>query len=171
MAMGNYLYCCTCIRVSLGISKQRLANQQKIKREQSQAPIVEMAKSEVEEKRLGDYVIMPEGVESSFSRWWRCVSGETVVRVRYPHERHENAGKTSHSAKTSVMQDFLQFVDINSQPNGRSADSTGPTHYFLPKFSTIHAPKPGVPNYQERLTCSVVGEFNRAQRESGKGVF
>ena len=35
----------------------------KIKREQSQAPIVEMAKSEVEEKRLGDYVIMPEGVE------------------------------------------------------------------------------------------------------------
>ena len=79
-------------------------------------------------------------------------------------------GKTSHSAKMSVMQDFLQFVDINSQPNGRSADSTGPTHYF-PKFSTIHAPKPGVPNYQERLTCSVVGEFNRAQRESGKGVF
>ena len=49
---------------------------------------------------------------------------DTIVRVRYPHERHGNAGKTSHSAKTSVMQDFLQFVDLNSQPNGRSADST-----------------------------------------------
>lgn len=168
-AMGNYLYCAVCIRVSLGVSKQRLANQRKIKRQQSQVPIVEMEKSEVEEKRLGEYIIMPDDVNSAFSAWWRSVSADTVVQVRFPHERHGNAGKTSHSAKTSVMNDFLLFVDVNSQPNGRSADSSGPTSYFLPKFSTIQAPKPGIPNYEERLQRSVVGEFNRAQRESEKG--
>ena len=64
------------------------------------------------------------------------------------------------------MEDFLQFVDINSQPNGRSADSTGPTVYFLPKFTTIQVPKAGVSHYEERLRRSVVGEFNRIQQES-----
>ena len=65
--------------------------------------------------------------------------------------------------------DFPEFVDINSQPNGRSADSTGPTHNFLPKFTTIQMPKNGVPKYEERLKRSVLGEFNRAQRERGRG--
>ena len=169
-SMGNYLYCCNCISIALGISKQRLANQRRIKREQSHEPIVEMTKAEVEEKRLGDYVIMPEGIETAFHAWWRYVPVDTGVKVRYPHERHGNAGKTSHSAKTAVMQDFLQFVDINSQPNGRSADSSGPTYYFLPKFSTIQSPKLGIALYQERLKRSVVGEFNRVQIEAGKGV-
>lgn len=58
---------------------------------------------------------------------------------------------------------------MNSQPNGRSSDSYGPTSYFLPKFTTIQAPKPSVSHYEERLARSVVGEFNRVQRERGKG--
>jgi len=57
---------------------------------------------------------------------------------------------------------------VNSQPNGRSADSSGPTSYFLPKFSTIQIPKTTVTNHEERLSRSVVGEFNRVQRELGK---
>ena len=81
-AMGNYLYCCVCIRISLRVSKQQLANQ---KRQQSQAPIVETKKCEVEAKRLGEYVIMPDEVQSAFSAWWRSVSADTVVRVRFPH--------------------------------------------------------------------------------------
>ena len=73
------------------------------------------------------------------------------------------------SAKTSVLQDFLKFVDINNQPNGQLADSTGPTHYLLPKFTTIQMPKNDVSNYEERLQRSVVGKFNRAQRERSRG--
>ena len=61
-------------------------------------------------------------------------------------------------------------MDMNTQPNGRSADSSGPTHYFLPKFTTIQAPKPGVSHYAERLVRSVVGEFNRVQQETGEGT-
>ena len=63
------------------------------------------------------------------------------------------------------MEEFLLFVDINSQSNGRSADSSGPTLYFLPKFSTIQAPKFGVNQFEEHLKRSVVGEFNRTQQE------
>ena len=57
---------------------------------------------------------------------------------------------------------------MNSQPNGRSADSTGPTYYFLSKFSTIQAPKPGVSHFEHSLRRSLVGEFNRTQAEAGK---
>ena len=58
---------------------------------------------------------------------------------------------------------------MNSQPNDRAADSTGPTSYFLPKFATIQTPKPNVSNYQERVGRSVVGKFNRAQLECDRG--
>ena len=61
-------------------------------------------------------------------------------------------------------------MDMNSQPNERSADSTGPTAYFLPKFSTIQTSKASASHYEERLSRSVVGEFNRIQQEFGKSV-
>lgn len=44
-----------------------------------------------------------------------------------------------------------------------------PTFYFSPKFTSIQIPKKSVHHYQERVKRSVVGEFNRTQRESGLG--
>ena len=167
-SMGNYLYCCACICAAFSISKQRLARQRKIKRQQSQHPIVEMSKAQVEEKSLGKYVIMPDSEESSFKTWWQSLPELAVISVRYPYTRHGNTGKPSNSAKATVLNDFLAFVDANSQPNGRSGDSSGPTHYFVSKFATVQAPKPGCHHYEERLKRSVVGEFNRAQREAGR---
>ena len=117
-SLGNYLYCAACIRASLGVSKDRLARQRNIKRQQSQQPIVEMPKSEVEEKRLGDRVVMPIGLETSFKTWWRSQDASTIVQVRYPHDRHGNAGKVSNAAKSSLREEFLDFVDHNTQPNG-----------------------------------------------------
>lgn len=48
-----------------------------------------------------------------------------MLKVQYPHECHVNAGKVSSSAKFSVTEDVLRFVDSNSQPNGRSVGSHG----------------------------------------------
>ena len=169
-SMGNYLYCCAYICAALKISKQRLARQRSIRRQQSKNPIVEMTKEEVEEQSLGDYIIMPENEWSSFKIWWRSVSPTSVVSVRFPHARHGNSGKTSNSAKTKVLDDFLTFVDTNSQPNGRSDDSSGPTRYFLSKFSSIQTPKKDLPQYEEKLARSVVAEFNRSQVELGRGT-
>lgn len=131
--MGNYLFCVSCIRSALSVSKQRPHKQREVKQKLNQDPIVEM-KKEVEKQRLGDYVIMPEEVASSFLKWRRSIEPTTLIKVRFPHERHGLAGKTSNAAKVDVCDDFLTFVDLNSQPNGRSADSSGPTFYFLPNF-------------------------------------
>ena len=106
---------------------------------------------------------MPQHLDMSFNKWWRSEDASAVIQVRVPHKRHGNAGKVSNSAKTTVRQDFIEFVDMNTQPNGRSADSSGPTVYFLPKFTTIQAPKPSISHYEERLARSVIGEFNRVQ--------
>ena len=167
--MGNYLFCCSCIRASLGVSRQRIARQRAIKRKQSEEPLRTMTKVEVEEDRVSEYVVMPASLDISFKEWWSSLLPSHEVMVRYPHDRHGNAGKKSNSSKSSVMESFLTFVDANSQPNGRSADSSGPTFYFLPKFSSLQMPAKDCPQYQERVTQSVVGEFNRAQRESGHG--
>ena len=167
--MGNYLYCSPCIRTTFGISRRRLTRQRAVKRKQSEEPLREMTKVEVEEERVSEYVVMPASLDIAFKEWWRSLEPSHTVMVRYPHEHHGNAGRKSNSSKGSVMEDFLNFVDVNSQPNGRSADSRGPTYYFLSKFTTLQAPAPSSPQFQERLSRSVVGEFNRAQRELGRG--
>ena len=38
-AMGNYLFCCACVRIAFGISKQRIARQRAIKRKQFKEPL------------------------------------------------------------------------------------------------------------------------------------
>lgn len=130
---------CTATTV-LGISKDRLTRLQRINREEVQHSIVQMSKFDMEEQRLGNFVIMPADVDTSFTKWWKSLDQSAAVDVRYPHRKHGNALKSSHSAKTSTMEDFLKFVDVNSQPNGRSADSTGPTAYFclnLPPYKNL----------------------------------
>ena len=166
--MGNYLFCAKCICASLQISARRLTRQRLVKRQQSQHPLVTMKKSEVTDKRLGQYVVMPASVDQSFLVWWRSLDDSEDVSVRFPHQRHGNSGRTSNSAKQTVREQFLAFVDANIQPNGRKADSSGPTHYFVPTFTTVQTPKKDVSNYQERVKRSVVGEFSRVQAEEGK---
>jgi len=127
-----------------------------------------MLKSEVEEKCLGNFVVMPQGVEASFKTWWRGLLPASTVEVRYPHERHGNAGRVSKSANVGTREQFLEFVDLNTQTNGHSADSTGPTMYFIPKFPTIQTPKRTVPHYEQCVSRSVVGEFNRSLLKKGR---
>ena len=87
-------------------------------------------------------------MKPAFSTWWKSKGSTDVVSVRYLHKRHGLAGKVSNSTKTDTMKDFLDFVDTNSQPNGRCSDSHCPTDYLLPKFTTIQAPKTNVENYE-----------------------
>ena len=168
-SLGNYLYCSTCIRTAFGVSPARLTRLRNVKRRECSFPTTDMSKLEVEEQRLGEYVVMPDCLDCAFKNWWRSLESSDSVKVKTPHGRHGNAGKVSHSAKTTILEKFLEFVDANSQPNGRSADSSGPTFYFSPKFTTIQMPKKGVSHYQERVSRSVVGEFNRTQRDNGLG--
>ena len=99
-----------------------------------------MTKAEVEDEQLGKCVIMPQSCELSFMVWWKQLTATAIVNVQYPHHRHGNSGKPSHSAKKDAKSDFLTFLDTNSQPNGRSSDSTSATHFFaeFPNYSNSH---------------------------------
>ena len=110
-----------------------------------------MSKGQVEDKSLGKNVIMPDSEELSLKTWWHSLPESTVVSVRLPCITHGNAGKSLNSAKKAVLEDFLAFMNANSEPNGCSDN---PTHYFMSKFSTVQAPKPGCSQYQQCLKRS-----------------
>ena len=89
---------------------------------------------------------------------------DEVVEVQYPHKRHGLAGRRSNHAKQEVMADF---VDNNSQPNGRQEGSYS-AHSFLPQFTRIVGPAEREKNFEEKCKSSVVAQFNRAQLEKGR---
>ena len=168
-SMGNYLYCQECVVKAVKVSKQRLARQRKVKRNAFKHPIKTMKKSEVNDQNLSSFVVMTEGVDVCFKAWWKTIPPDHDVDVRFPHDRHGLSGRTSNNTKSQAKLDFLQFIDENSQPNGWRLDSKNPTHYLLPKFTTISMPKSD-PNYHKKLQTSLTAEFNRIQTELGKST-
>lgn len=129
--------------------------------------MVTKSKAKVCQLKLEKFVVLPSD-DTNFRDWWKDLDDDDDVEVHYPHEQHGLQGKKSNRAKTGVMNDFLNFVDNNSTPNGRQADSRCPTFYFLPKFRRIEPPKPSEKDFNEKVSCCLVIEFNRAQEAEGK---
>ena len=67
-SMGDYLFCHRCIVKGLSVSPQRLSRQRKVKRSMFQRPVVQMTKANVEEEKLKPLVVMPDSIETAFSR-------------------------------------------------------------------------------------------------------
>lgn len=109
-----------------------------------------MSKKEVIEKNLTDFVLSEDDT-LTFGAWWKTLDDDDMVEVQYPHERHGLAGRTSNHAKQVVMEQFLEFVDLNSQPNGRQASSYSAQFFFLPKFTRIATPREGEKNYSMKV--------------------
>ena len=104
-----------------------------------------MKKKEATEKGLENLVLCPDdGEMQTFEMWWKSLDEDEDVEVKFPYERYGLAGHPSDHSKLDVMADFLEFVDLNSQPNGRHADSYSAQFFFIPKFSRIAPPRPGI---------------------------
>ena len=131
--------------------------------------MITKSKSEVSKLKIEKYVVLPSD-DTNFQEWWDELDNDEDVEVKYPHEEHGLCRKTSNRAKTDVMNDFLKFVDNNSTPNGRQADSRCPTFYFLPKFQRIEPPKPCEKDFEEKMSGCLVSEFNRAQESEGRST-
>lgn len=71
---------------------------------------MEMTKAEVEEKKLGAFIVMPDGCDINFGVYWRFLGNSAKVNVRYPHGRHGLAGKQSNSAKRRVWRTFYSSL-------------------------------------------------------------
>ena len=131
------LYCLECILAFIDVGKQRLHRQRIIKRKINQQPVVTLTKQEVENQKLQSDVLCPEPEMTVFREWWHSLSDDDVVEVKFPHERHGLAGRPSNHAMPEAMTDFLEFVDANSQPNGRQAGSYRAQYFFLPKINSV----------------------------------
>ena len=161
-AHGNLLFYRDCPVTCLDVHTTRLQRQRLIKQKQKDEPIVEMTKDNVVEKRLENFVLHDlEDEMLTFDAWWKTVEGDEVVEVQYPHECHGLAGRPSNHAKKEAMEDFLDFVDANTQPNGCQAGSYSAQYFFIPKFTRIATPKQGEKNYDQKVQSSVVSQFNR----------
>ena len=125
-----------------------------------------MTKKDVVDKRLENFVLHDVDDDmTTFDAWWKTVDDDEVLEVQCPYERYGLAGRPSNHAKTEAMEDFLEFVDANIQPNGRQAGSYSAQYFFVPKFTRIASPRPGEKSYNENVQSSVVSQFNRVQAE------
>jgi len=89
---------------------------------------------------------------------WDGKGGDTLM-VRYPHEHHGNAGQKSNSCKQGlVTEEFFNFVDINSQPNGQCWLKWPNLVLFVQIYNSPNLHQP-----------PLIGEFNWAQCEYGRG--
>lgn len=167
---GNYNYCNRCVVHYLGVGKQRLASLRQTKIARAQSPFVMMTKKNVIEKSLLSHVAMPGDVMLSFPKWWASIGDVDVVKVHNPVGRHGLSGKPSNNAKEQTRQDFLKFVDLHSQPNGRQGASYGAHFYFDSIFTRFAVPKKSVKNYNAMCQRSVVATFNSVQLQLGKGT-
>ena len=66
---------------SLGISQQRISHQRAIRQKQSQEPLRNMTKAEVEEDRVSEYIVMPAAVDIAFNKWWSSLQATDMVAV------------------------------------------------------------------------------------------
>ena len=57
------------------------------------------SKDSVISEKLESFVLMPDELDTAFVKWRELLPASHIVRVRYPHEHHGLAGKTSNNAK------------------------------------------------------------------------
>ena len=128
-------------------------------------------KKQVIDQKLFQYVLHPtedSATDITSARWWKFLSDEDEVEVKFPHEKYGLQGKPGNHSKPLVRDAFLRFVDASSQPNGRHAGSFSPQFYFISKFTRIDPPKTGEKDFDTKAHASVVWTFNHAQAETGQ---
>ena len=100
--------------------------------------------------------------------WWVTLNDSDLFKVCNPHGQHDLACKPSNSEKRSVREEFLKYVDENSQPTGRHTASCRAHYYFSPKFTRTGQPKSSEKCPNLKASHSLLCEFNRSQGYQGQ---
>jgi hypothetical protein len=159
---GNYIYCFSCIKKILRVGGDRLLRLRKIKRQQVNTPVIQIRKDQVPIERACD-VIAPAN-ETNVLAWWMNLHDSSTVELRSPPKLH--CGKSNNS-KEELLPRFLNFIDNNSQPNGRRVGSHGPLFFLNSKFNRINAPSVSEADKPEQWKRrSLVYEFNRTLEDN-----
>jgi hypothetical protein len=132
--MGNYVYHWDCVMTVFKIGSARLARLRKIVQEKKSGTVTVQKESV---PKVSD-IVLPMDCSLTEAAWLdKQPAGSDIVCRSHP-ERHGNACRKSNNAKSSaIVQKFLDFVDSNSESNGRKEGSHGPTYFFSPKFTML----------------------------------
>ena len=124
--------------------------------------MVTKTKREVAELKLEKFVTLPSD-DTNFQDWWKELDDDDDVEVRYPHEQHGLRSKVSNRAKTDIMNDFLRFVENNSNKWSSS-------RYYILLFAEIQKNRTTKTDFDQKALSCLVNEFNRAQKSEGKST-
>lgn len=154
---GNYIFCASCVNKILGVHPTRLSRLRKIKREMAKSPTRQIRKKDVPNGRIRD-VIPPSDV-TNVLEWWLSLEDDSLLEIRDNPKLYHGS---SNNSKEHLLPRFLEFIDANSQPNGRQISSHGPLFFISPKFDRINSPsKKEADKPEQWKRRSLVYEFNR----------
>jgi len=162
---GNYVFCFHCIKNILEVSGNRLHRLREIKRQQAAAPTIKVRVDQISAEQTCD-VIPPETVTNVLV-WWANLEDSSIIELHTAEKLHH--GK-SNKHKEDLLVRFLEFIDHNSQPNGRRVGSHGPLFFLSSKFDRINAPSANDADKPEQWKKrSLVYEYNNTL-EHGKSI-
>ena len=159
---GNYIFCFSCIKNILDVGGKRLHRLRGIKRQQASVPTIRIRKDQVSTEQTCN-VVPPDTVTNVLS-WWASLENNSIIELHNPPKLHH--GKSNYS-KEDLLTRFLEFIDNNSQPNGRRVGSHGPLFFLNSKFDRINAPsasEAGKPDQWKRR--SLVYEYVRTLEDN-----
>jgi len=160
---GNYIFCFSCIMNILEVGGKRLHRLREIKRQQANAPTIRVRKDQVSTEQACD--VVPPATVTNVLAWWTNLKDSSIIELHNPPKLHH--GKSNNSKEEGLLARFLEFIDNNSQPNGRRVGSHGPLFFLNSKFDRINAPsvaEVGKPEQWKRR--SLVYEYNRTLEDN-----
>ena len=159
---GNYLFCFSCIKNILDVGGKRLHRLREIKRQQAKVPTIRLRKDQVSTEQTCN--VVPPATVTNVLAWWTNLEDSSIIELHNPPKLHH--GK-SNNCKEELLARFLEFIDNNSQPNGRRVGSHGPLFFMNSKFDRINAPSASEVGKPERWKRrSLVYEFNRTLEDN-----
>ena len=159
---GNYTFCFSCIKNILDVGGKRLHRLRGIKRRQASAPTIRVRKDQVSTEQTCN--VVPPATVTNVLGWWASLENSSIIELHNPPKLHH--GKSNNN-KEDLLARFLEFIDHNSQPNGRRVGSHGPLFFLNSKFDRINAPsasEAGKPDQWKRR--SLVYEYVRTLEDN-----
>ncbi len=155
---GNYTFCCSCIQNILGVSGRRLRRLREIKQKQADISTILVRKDQVSKDQTCN--IVPPANVTNIIDWWANLGNDSIIELRSTPKLHQGRGN---NRKEWLLKQFLEFIDNNSQPNGRKIGSHGPLYFLDSKFTRISAPYASEEEKPEKWKRrSLVYEYNRS---------
>jgi hypothetical protein len=159
---GNYIFCFSCVKTILGVGGSRLRRLREIKQQEVKTPTIRVRKDHVSKDQTRD-VVTPANVTNVID-WWANLDDDSIVELRLPPKLHCGQGN---NRKEHLLKQFLEFIDNNSQPNGRRVGSHGPLYFLNSKFTRINTPSASETGKPEQWKGrSLVYEYNRTLRDN-----